>query len=493
MSDTQVLLSKIAALRQQLEQVQGLAQDGGSAPGAPPGEATDSAWRLQRLERQAKGGVQEHALLDTALRPMAPTPSPASACLPRQLTARARRILEEGRVLLGQLRLLADAFEPAPEAGYAVGPAAADPLTHRYHQTTAMADTALRLIQTFPDAPSAQLRLCEGIEAMLGIVAERVAALSAAVEQRRQQDLQIETLAGLLTELQLGRSVDLQAFVALAAPLVQEAEDSAALRFLHASPEQPARFIACHSLTVAQVMARLAAHSTELRNEPVEAVLAALVHDVGMLEVPSAILVKPGALDDSERRTVEAHARLGAEILTRCYPRAAYLADAAAGHHERLDGTGYPAGLRDKQIGPLNGLLAVCDVYAALCAPRPHRAALDTRTALTDTLLLAEEGRLDRYQAERLLQLSFYPVGSVVELADGAIGLVVATPMGRRDLNAPARPVLALLTDSQGMPLPNPWHVDLAQCTGRASCARCRPGSVERSSEGSIRNWFNRF
>ena len=229
MSDTQVLLSKIAALRQQLEQVQGLAQDGGSAPGAPPGEATDSAWRLQRLERQAKGGVQEHALLDTALRPMAPTPSPASACLPRQLTARARRILEEGRVLLGQLRLLADAFEPAPEAGYAVGPAAADPLTHRYHQTTAMADTALRLIQTFPDAPSAQLRLCEGIEAMLGIVAERVAGLSAAVEQRRQQDLQIETLAGLLTELPLGRSVDLQAFVALAVPLVQEPEDSTAL------------------------------------------------------------------------------------------------------------------------------------------------------------------------------------------------------------------------------------------------------------------------
>ncbi|HMC90778.1 MAG TPA: hypothetical protein VKI17_14570, partial [Gemmataceae bacterium] len=48
------------------------------------------------------------------------------------------------------------------------------------------------------------------------------------------------------------------------------------------------------------------------------------------------------------------------------------------------------------------------------------------------------------------------------------IGLVVATPMGRRDLNAPARPVLALLTDVQGMPLPNPWHVDLAQCTGRS-------------------------
>ena len=99
---------------------------------------------------------------------------------------------------------------------------------------------------------------------------------------------------------------------------------------------------------------------------------------------------------------------------------------------------------------------------------RPHRTALDTRTALADTLLLAEQGALDRYHAERLLQLSFYPVGSVVELADGALGVVVATPTGRRDLTSPARPVLALLTDPQGQCLPVPHHVDLAACENRS-------------------------
>src|SRR5262249_26344964 len=136
--------------------------------------------------------------------------------------------------------------------------------------------------------------------------------------------------------------------------------------------------------------------------------------------------------------------------------------------HERLDGTGYPAGLRELQVPPLARLLAVCDVYAALCAPRPHRPARETRTALTDTLLLAEQGALDRSCAERLLQLSFYPVGSVVELADGRVGLVVATPSGRWDLQSPARPVVALLTDGQGQPLPGPQHVDLAQCEGHS-------------------------
>ena len=94
----------------------------------------------------------------------------------------------------------------------------------------------------------------------------------------------------------------------------------------------------------------------------------------------------------------------------------------------------------------------------------PHRQARETRTALTDTLLLAEQGQLDRHYAECLLHLSFYPIGSVVELADGAVGVVVATPQPRRDLSSPARPVVALLTDTQGQPLPLPHHVDLAQC-----------------------------
>jgi hypothetical protein len=154
--------------------------------------------------------------------------------------------------------------------------------------------------------------------------------------------------------------------------------------------------------------------------------------------------------------------------MTHLLPDGAWLAEATLAHHERLDGTGYPSGWRELQLAPLTRLVAVCDVYAALCAPRLHRAARDTRTALADTLLLAEQGALDRYHAERLLQLSFYPVGSVVELGDGAVGVVVATHLGRRDLQTPARPVVALLTDGQGRPLSGPQYLDLAQAEGRS-------------------------
>jgi hypothetical protein len=327
-----------------------------------------------------------------------------------------------------------------------------------------MTDSTLRMVQAFPDAPSAQLKLCEGLEAILGVVARRVALLDGALAQRRLWSDRSDTLAGLLASLANGEPGDLAPYTVLTEALMAEAAEGAPLRFLDAPPHEPARFVACHSLTVAHVVARVVRHDPELRPRTAEAVLAALVHDVGMLHVPAALLAQPGPLDDAGRRAVEAHTRLGADLVRRLTPDASWLAEATAAHHERLDGTGYPGGLREIQVSSLARLLAVCDTYAALCCPRPHRPARQTRTALTDTLLLAESGLLDRGHAERLLQLSFYPVGSAVELVDGSVGVVVATHAGRHDLNSPARPVVALLTDGQGKPLPTPVHLDLAQC-----------------------------
>ncbi len=460
MSGTQVLLSRIAALRQQLEQAQ--------SPQAEPTSLQDtraSASRLRQLEQHVTNGSRQTTLLDSTLRQMnAESSGPDSAVLPRQLTASARRLLEHGRKLLTQLRSLADTLDATlhPDGS------GADPLAEYYRSTAAMADTTLRMVQAFPDAPSAQLRLCQGLEGILDVIDQRVATLTTVVDERRQEAAIVDKLADLLRGLHTGRLTDVQAFIALAELVQEDVERALPLRFLAAPATDSARFVACHSLTVASVVARVVRHDPEFRGKTLEPVLAALLHDVGMLSVPSSILVKAGRLEDDERRAVEMHTQVGAEIATRLLPGAAWLAEAVAGHHERLDGTGYPAGLRDTQVPSLARLLAVCDVYAALVSPRPHRRALDTRTALADTLLMAEQGSLDRHHAERLLQLSFYPVGSIVELADGAVGLVVATHAGLRDLNAPARPVVALLTTSRGELLPTVQHLDLAQCESRS-------------------------
>src|SRR5262249_14210691 len=148
---------------------------------------------------------------------------------------------------------------PSSEPGVQAG----DPLAVFYRDTTAMIDAALRLVQTFPEAPSAQLRMCEGLEAVLHGVAHRVARLTSAVQQRRLIRERIEGLAVLLAGLYNGTALDVRPFLDLAQVIVEEAAQSAPLRFLHDVPAsgssvRPERVTACHSLTVAQVIARIA-------------------------------------------------------------------------------------------------------------------------------------------------------------------------------------------------------------------------------------------
>ncbi len=425
--------------------------------------------------------------------------------LPRQLTPRAHRLLEEGRRLLTRLRTL-DSEIGSTEETYLDN---TDPLAEWHRDTVAVVDVALHLVQAFPDAPELQLRLCEGLELILSAVHQRVGILSHALEKRRLLISRVDVLADLLTCLDAGRSIDLKPFREIAEAIIGEARQAAPLRFHYPfdiqsplpktdKPEPTiadskslssghdtgdahwvGRFVACHSLIVAHVMARVIQPAVEWHGRLVESVLAALLHDAGMLRVPAAILVQKESLTIEQKRIVEAHARIGAELVTRLPACPAWLVEAANGHHERLDGTGYPSGLEASAIGPLPRLLAVCDVYAAMCAPRPHRPPRDTRTALTDTLLLAEQGALDRDHAERLLHLAFYPVGAVVELADGRVGLVVAGPNAYRDIDSPARPVVALLTDSRGQALPRPVYLDLSRWEGH-SIVRSLPPAERR-------------
>jgi hypothetical protein len=451
MSETRMLLQKITALRQRLEQAQGLASEARSAAAA------------------LMEGSEHDLALDSAVRPVTGAPATENRP-PRQLTSRARRVLERGRQLLGDLRGLADSFAQIPPGG------SPGPFSLLYRDTVAMIDTALRTVSLLPDSATSQMHLCRGLEVTLEEVADRLRTLTAGDRRQRIQEEQIACLAGLLATIDAGLPIEVGDLQGLAEQVLTEARECEPLIFLEADPQDVARFVACHGLTVARVLARVVRQDNDLRSHALEAVMAALVHDVGMLGVPAEVLAHADVIGSEQRRLVEVHAVVGAQQLASLFPDLTFLTEAAGGHHERIDGTGYPDGLKGNNIRPLARLLAVCDVYAAMCVVRPHRPGRATRTALADTLLLAEQGQLDHHFAECLLALSFYPVGSVVELAHGAVGVVVATPGPRSDLNSPARPVVAILTDGQGTPLPRPQHIDLAQ-TDSHSIVRLLPAA----------------
>jgi putative nucleotidyltransferase with HDIG domain len=469
MSDTRQLLGRIAALRKRLDQ---------SVVSA------DEPAKLAEAVHRIESAAAHDTLVDAALRPATAAVEEQSVPRPKQLTSRARRVLERGRDLLAKLRNLAEAFpfaadqaEPAVDAVFARN----HPLAVLYRETAAMTDSSLRLVALFPDTATAQMRLCEGVESILSVVARRTQTLTAGVESHRAETDRIARLSALLCDLEAGRPVGLESFEAVASEVLTDADEGVALHLLDADPTHPEQSVARHGLTVARVAARLARRDPDLPARPLDTVLAALLHDVGMLRVPQTLVHQAEPLDDAGRRAVEAHCRAGAEMLTALAPDERWLAECALSHHEHVDGTGYPDGLRESQISPLARFVAVCDVYAALCAARPHRPAREPRTAMADTLLLAEQGHLDGRHAERLLRLSFYPAGSAVEMADGSLGVVVAAPSGAD----PARPVVALLIDSRGEPCPLPRHLDLAHC-GSHSIVRTLPPAERRTVLGPM-------
>jgi HD-GYP domain-containing protein (c-di-GMP phosphodiesterase class II) len=409
--------------------------------------------------------------------------------VPPQFTARAHRLLQMAKELVERQR----AFAADPVfVGISSDARSTDPLLPYHRETIAVMDSAVRLAQVFPESASMQLKLCDGLDGVLEIVKERLTVQERALAQRRSDYHRIDRLAAVFAAMMQMRAVNLNPVAMLAEELIEDARQSRPLRFLWADPEStrsypgsvelpaPARFLAAHCINVGQVVARLVPHDYEWAARPLPAVAAALLLDCGMLRVPADVLAKTTPLSADERRLIESHPQHGAELLVRYVPEAAALADAIATHHERTDGTGYPIGLKGSTIPSLGRLLATADAYAALCSARSHRPANDTRAALTEVLLMAERGHLDTDFAEYLVHLSFYPVGSIVELTDGRIGLVAANHPNRMDPRSPGRPVIAVLADADGQLLPRPEHVDLS-ASGRGGILRTLP--TERCRE----------
>lgn len=473
MSETRGLLDRIAALRRDLQQ----APPPSPASAAAPDATKEPGTRLAALQKHVAATRRHDALMDRVVRNLAgPTERALEpAALPRQLTAQARRLLNQGRSLLEQMRAV---------AGHVLLQHEEHPLTGQYQEAAAMAEAVLRLLQTLPDSPGDQLRLCSGLDAILQVVADRITALTAALTGHREEQKLVGKLANLLDRLHSDLPIDLEGVNALAHVLMDEARRDAPLRFLDPEGDSPASWVACHGLTTARVAARVARADPHFREHADEVALAALLHDVGMLALPPNILSGRGPLDGEQRRLVEAHTRDGADLLRRRFgDDASWLADAAAGHHERPDGTGYPAGLRGDRTPALARLLAACDVYAALVCRRPYRAALEPRHALTETLSLAEQGGLDERFVSRLLGLSFYPVGTAVELTDGSLGVVVGSGLGRGHARAAGRPVVAVLVEAGGKPAAEPRHVDLGRAD-EESIVRALPADERRERLG---------
>jgi putative nucleotidyltransferase with HDIG domain len=183
--------------------------------------------------------------------------------------------------------------------------------------------------------------------------------------------------------------------------------------------------------------------------------LGALLHDVGKVRIPDPILNKPGRYDQDEYAQMQAHPKLGRDILEAEHlPRAAV--DIAYSHHERWNGSGYPKGIQGQQISTNAMITGIADVYSALTANRPYRHGIQPFVVLREMYTWRGKEFNPTLVEEFIRYISIYPIGSMVELSSGEVGIVVAV-----DARWHLKPTLALLLDRDKQPYPQRRLINL--------------------------------
>ena len=159
--------------------------------------------------------------------------------------------------------------------------------------------------------------------------------------------------------------------------------ETSSLQALIAAIEARDSYTGEHSRSVVDLSVRVA-RELRMRDRDVEHVeRVALLHDVGKVAVPDAVLQKHGALTEREYEQVKRHPVVGAHIVG-SVSELAHLAPAIRSGHERWDGRGYPDGLSGEEIPVLSRITFVCDAYDAMVSDRPYRAALGPKTAVDE-------------------------------------------------------------------------------------------------------------
>ena len=159
------------------------------------------------------------------------------------------------------------------------------------------------------------------------------------------------------------------------------------------------------------------AKSLRLRKSEIEALrLGGLVHDIGKMAIPDSILFKPGPLDPEEVRIVKQHPVLGEQMCAQL-KSLRHVLPMVRHHHERVNGSGYPDGLRGNAIPQTVRILQMVDIYDALTSDRPYRSNLSMPQALSVLYDEAGRGWLDRCLVS---QFASFVTGADITPASGS-------------------------------------------------------------------------
>jgi putative nucleotidyltransferase with HDIG domain len=234
-----------------------------------------------------------------------------------------------------------------------------------------------------------------------------------------------EAVTSMFHEVRMGKALD----ASDALPLVEEISSSVmrnpgALISL-ARLKTKDNYTYMHSVAVCALMVALARQLGMDVNETRRAGMAGLLHDVGKMAIPFDILDKPGKLTDEEFEIIKSHPVEGHKMLLEGRGVDEAALEVCLHHHEKVDGSGYPHRLAGDQISLFAKMGAVCDVYDAITSNRPYKNGWDPAESLRKMAEWSKGHFEERIFQAFVKSIGIYPIGSLVRLKSGRLGVVV--------------------------------------------------------------------
>lgn len=261
-------------------------------------------------------------------------------------------------------------------------------------------------------------------------LAQKPAPPKVAVEQELKVAAQViarskAAVTAMFNDARMGKAVDLSVSAMVIDDISESiARNTTALVSLVRLKNQN-DYTYMHSVAVAALMIALARQLKLGAAEVREAGAAGLLHDIGKMAVPLAILDKPGKLSDDEFNTVKQHPQAGYELLKQAGEVGEIAMDVCLHHHEKMDGSGYPHRLKGEQISLYARMGAICDVYDAITSDRPYKQgwpAAESIRKMSSWCGTHFDAQL--FQAF-VKSVGIYPAGTLVRLTSGRLGVVI--------------------------------------------------------------------
>ena len=228
----------------------------------------------------------------------------------------------------------------------------------------------------------------------------------------------------MFNEARLGHVVGLESAAELVDDIYQSVQRNSSAIISLSRLKRADDYTYMHSVAVCGLMIALSRHLELNEDDTREAGVAGLMHDIGKSMIPDRILRKPDKLSDDEWAKMRSHPQLGHAILSRGTFGQVPL-DVVLHHHEKIDGSGYPHKLAGDAISLFAKMGTVCDVYDAVTSNRPYKTGWPPAEAIRKMAEWAPGHFDDRVFQAFVRTVGVYPVGTLVRLDCGRLGVVV--------------------------------------------------------------------